>query len=83
MLGKLNRWYDSPHIAKSGASLKYDAPLDDMSTIDLRFVKKFIFRAIQCMCMLEKWEKLASIGASLLPFCITSLIQLTHFNIFV
>jgi hypothetical protein len=59
---KINKWYDSVHINKTGGGLKFDLPLDDNTCIDLRFVKEFIFRSIQCLCTYEKWEKVLSIA---------------------
>jgi hypothetical protein len=48
-------------VNKGGAMLKFDVPLDDVSSIDLRFLKQFIFRTVQCLYSNEKWEKLASL----------------------
>lgn len=59
---KINKWYDSDTIGKSGSSLKFDVPLDDISSLDLRFIKEFIFRAVHCLASLEKWEKTAYIA---------------------
>lgn len=59
---KINKWFDAESIGKTGASLKFDIPLDDINSIDLRFIKEFIFRAIQCLAAFEKWEKCASIA---------------------
>ena len=59
---RINKWYDSPNVNRFGANLKFDIPLDDSTSIDLRFVKDFIFRSIQCLCSFEKWEKLTSVG---------------------
>ena len=42
--------------------MKFDSPQDDFSSIDLRFVKDFIFRSIHCLCANQKWEKCASIA---------------------
>jgi hypothetical protein len=57
----LNKWYDSLNVGKGGANLKYDIPLDDSSSIDLRFVKRFVYRAVQCLFANKKWEKVASL----------------------
>lgn len=62
MKDRINKWYDSININKTGAGLRFDLPLDDNTTIDLRFVKEFIFRSIQCLSSFEKWEKLLSIA---------------------
>jgi hypothetical protein len=59
---RVNKWYDSQNVGKFAASLKFDVPLDDSTSIDLRFVKDFIFRSIQCLCAYEKWEKLTSVA---------------------
>ena len=58
---KLNKWFDSQDVGRGGAGLKMDIPMDDVSSIDLRFVKEFIFRSVECLYANEKWEKLASI----------------------
>jgi hypothetical protein len=62
MQQKINKWYDSPNVSKHGASLKFDLPMDDTSSIDLRFLKDFIFRSIQCLAECEKWEKLCTVA---------------------
>ncbi len=49
-------------IGKAGGGLKFDIPMDDTTSIDLRFVKDFIFRSVQCLATFEKWEKLLSIA---------------------
>ncbi|CAF0895749.1 unnamed protein product [Brachionus calyciflorus] len=59
---KINRWFDSDSVGKSGASLGFDTPLDDINSIDLRFLKEFIFRSIQCLSSCEKWEKCSTIA---------------------
>ena len=62
MQNRLNKWYDSVNIGKTGASLKFDMPLDENSSIDLRFLKDFVFRAIHCLAATERWEKLVSLA---------------------
>lgn len=62
---RLNKWYDSQTIGKGGASLHTETPMDDISSIDLRFLKEFIFRTVQCLYSNEKWEKL---GSTILKF---------------
>jgi hypothetical protein len=62
MQQKINKWFDSPNVSKLGANLKFDTPMDDISSLDLRFLKDFIFRTIQCLAECEKWEKLCSIA---------------------
>ncbi len=59
---QLNKWYDSLSIGKTGGSLKFDKPLDDITSIDLRFLKDFIFRSVQCLAAFERWEKMLSIA---------------------
>ena len=36
--------------------------MDDITSIDLRFVKDFVFRTVQCLASFEKWEKLLSVS---------------------
>jgi hypothetical protein len=62
MQHKINKWYDSANVGKMGANLKFDVPMDDLSSIDLRFMKDFVFRTVQCLAECEKWEKMCSIG---------------------
>ena len=62
MQNKINKWYDSNNIGRIGGGLKLDVPLDDITSVDLRFVREFIYRSIQCLSTFEKWEKLLSIG---------------------
>lgn len=59
---RINKWYDSAKIGKAGGGLKFEIPLDDITSIDLRFIKDFIFRAVQCLAHFEKSEKLLSIS---------------------
>ncbi|RNA01418.1 cilia- and flagella-associated 54-like [Brachionus plicatilis] len=59
---KINKWYDSNSVGKCGSGLGFDLPLDDINSIDLRFVKDFVFRSVQCLSSCEKWEKCASIA---------------------
>lgn len=59
---EVNKWYNSPSVGKSGAGLKFDRPLDDISAIDRRFVKDFVFRSVQCLSATEKWEKMLYIA---------------------
>lgn len=57
-----NKWYTSDGAFKGGASLKFKDNLDDCTSIDLRFVKDFVFRALQCLTSLNKFEKLLSVA---------------------
>ena len=56
----LHKWFTN--ASRFSASLQFDAPLDDATSVDRRFLKDFIFRSIQCMLAFEKWEKLLSIA---------------------
>lgn len=58
----LNKWFTDPQIRRAAASLKHNQPIDNASSIDLRFFKDFIFRSLQCFATLDKWEKLLSIA---------------------
>jgi len=62
MQNRINKWYDSANVGRCGGNLKFDSPQDDFSSIDLRFVKEFIFRSIHCLCANEKWEQCASVA---------------------
>ncbi len=58
----VNKWYDAASIGRTGGGLRFDLPLDDVTSIDLRFVKDFIFRSVQCLAQFEKNEKLLSVA---------------------
>ncbi len=59
---QVNRWYDAASIGQTGGGLKFDVPLDDVTSVDLRFVKDFVFRSVQCLAQFEKNEKLLSVA---------------------
>jgi hypothetical protein len=59
---QLNKWFTSAHIGKTGGALKFDIALDNITSIDLRFVKDFIFRSLQCLAHFDKSEKLLSVA---------------------
>lgn len=58
---RINNWYDSLNVNKA-SGLKFEIPLDNFSSIDLRFIKNFIQRGLQCLAYNKKWEKLCSVG---------------------
>ena len=60
--GGLNNWYTSAGVYRGGANLKFNDALDDCSSIDLRFVKDFVFRTLQCLASFDKSEKLLSVA---------------------
>lgn len=57
-----NKWFDKNLINKGGASLKHDIALDDITSIDLRFLKDFVFRTIQALISMNKYEKLLNVA---------------------
>lgn len=57
-----NKWYTGDGPIKGGAGLKFKDSLDDCTSIDLRFVKDFVFRTLQCLASFNKFEKLLSIA---------------------
>lgn len=59
---QINRWYDSLNVGKAGGGLKLDIPLDNTTALDLRFIKNFVQRSLQCLVYSQKWEKLCSLG---------------------
>ena len=59
---RINKWYESANVGRAGGGLKFDIPFDDITSVDLRFVKDFIFRSIQCLAHFEKHEKLLSVA---------------------
>ncbi|XP_062618793.1 cilia- and flagella-associated protein 54-like [Saccostrea cucullata] len=47
---------------KGGASLKFEAPLDDASVCDIRFISRFVLRVLEMLFYEQKWEKLVDIA---------------------
>lgn len=62
MQNQLNKWFTSGNIGKTGGTLKFDIALDNITSVDLRFVKDFIFRSLQCLAHFDKSEKLLSVA---------------------
>ena len=57
-----NKWFDKNYINKGGASLKHDIALDDITSIDLRFLKDFVFRTLQALISMNRYEKVLNVA---------------------
>ncbi|CAG2224860.1 unnamed protein product [Mytilus edulis] len=55
-------WTGDIKNEKGGANLKHENPLDDMSSLDIRWVKRLILRVIELLYYEQKWEKLVDIA---------------------
>uniref|UniRef100_H3B554 Cilia and flagella associated protein 54 n=1 Tax=Latimeria chalumnae TaxID=7897 RepID=H3B554_LATCH len=47
---------------EGGASLTFETPLDDTNVVDLRWVCAFVFKTIETLYRIDKWEALAYIA---------------------
>lgn len=55
-------WFGSIKAEKGGAGLKFDVPLDDLSTVDARWVRRLVLRCLEMLYYQNKWEKLVDIA---------------------
>ena len=55
-------WTGDVKNEKGGASLKHEQPLDDLSILDMRWIKRLILRVIELLYYEQKWEKLVDIS---------------------
>ncbi|XP_006820960.1 cilia- and flagella-associated protein 54-like [Saccoglossus kowalevskii] len=56
---RVNTWMGSVTDEKGGASLKFEEPLDDITTIDARWTRRMIMRTIEILFYEQRWEKVA------------------------
>ncbi|XP_046336681.2 cilia- and flagella-associated protein 54-like isoform X2 [Haliotis rufescens] len=55
-------WYGDVKNEKGGASQKFEPPLDDMSIVDVRFIRRLVLRVLEMLYYEQKWEKLTDIA---------------------
>lgn len=55
-------WMGDVRAEKGGASLKFEAPLDDLSTVDMRWLKRIVLRVLEILYYEQKWERLADVA---------------------
>ena len=55
-------WMGSVHEEKGGASLRFEALLDDLSMVDMRWVRRIVLRVIEMLYYEQKWEHLVDIA---------------------
>lgn len=59
---KLNQWFTTVECSWMGTMLNFEQPQDRTILIDLRFIRKFILRALHALYVAGKWEKLGTIA---------------------
>ena len=59
---RLNQWYTHIECSWASSTFNFEQPQDRTVLIDLRFVRKFILRALHTLYVAAKWEKLGSIA---------------------
>ncbi len=47
---------------KGGASLKFESQLDDVSTVDMRWMRRIILRVLEMLYYEQRWERLANLA---------------------
>ena len=55
-------WMGGVENEKGGASLKFEKPLDDISSVDTRWLRRIILRVLEMLYYEQKWERLADIA---------------------
>ena len=55
-------WMSNITSEKGGASLKFESPLDDLSVVDMRWVRRLVLRCLEMLYYQKKWEKLVDIA---------------------
>ena len=58
----VNTWVGSVANEKGGASLKFEDPLDDVSTVDTRWTRRMVLRMLELLYYEEQWERLADVA---------------------
>ena len=59
---KVNSWTGGISEEKGGASLKFEQPLDDISMVDMRWIRALVLRVLEMLYYEQKWERLADIA---------------------
>ena len=58
----IQTWMGQVKAEKGGASLKFETPLDDISVVDMRWVRRVILRVLEMLYYEQRWERLVAIG---------------------
>ncbi|XP_071809881.1 cilia- and flagella-associated protein 54-like isoform X2 [Asterias amurensis] len=58
----VNSWVGTVSDEKGGASLKFENPLDDISTMDSRWMRRLVLRVLEMLYYEQQWECLADIA---------------------
>ena len=56
------QWIGNIADELGGAGTKFDVPHDDMTTIDLRCLKRIVLLSLEMLYFQQRWEKLVDIG---------------------
>ena len=59
---KLNQWFTNIECTWTSTTFNFEQPQDRTILMDLRFVRKFILRALHSIYVAGKWEKLGTIA---------------------
>lgn len=59
---QVNHWFTNLEGTWSAATFTFEQPPDRTVFLDLRFIRKFILRALHAMYVAGKWEKLGTIA---------------------
>ena len=55
-------WVGDVTWEKGGASLKFESPLDDVTTTDMRWARRMILRVLEVLYYERRWERLVDIA---------------------
>ena len=55
-------WLGSVKDEKGGASLKFESPLDDVSSVDTRWLRRLVLRVLEMLYYENKWERLVDLA---------------------
>ena len=59
---QVRSWLGDASDERGGASLRFDEPTDDMSTVDLRWTRRLVMRVIEILYFEARWERLVDIA---------------------
>ncbi|KAK7102964.1 hypothetical protein V1264_021114 [Littorina saxatilis] len=55
-------WFGNIKSERGGSSLKFEVPVDDLSMVDARWVRRMVLRCLEMLYYQQKWEKLVDIA---------------------
>ncbi|XP_022098854.1 cilia- and flagella-associated protein 54-like [Acanthaster planci] len=58
----VNTWVGTVSDEKGGASLKFENALDDVSTVDSRWMRRMVLRVLEMLYYEQQWECLADVA---------------------